>query len=171
MTKAEAAPGPVDAIVMRLRALVRALVDGGENEDDGDQVLLDADLDGRRYILIRMAAVDRKQTSLSPREIEIVRLVAEGHPNKVIAAVLEISSWTVCTHVRRIFAKLGVTSRAAMVARATEFGGPIDVALASPSSRKSNGGGAANLDLRVSAAGRQLGAPDISKGPAMALSR
>jgi hypothetical protein len=44
-------------------------------------------------------------------------MVAQGHPNKVIAAVLNISCWTVCTHLRRIFAKLGVGSRAAMVAR------------------------------------------------------
>jgi DNA-binding CsgD family transcriptional regulator len=54
--------------------------------------------------------------SLSPREVEIARMVAQGHPNKVIAEVLEISEWTVATHLRRIFAKLGVTSRAAMVA-------------------------------------------------------
>lgn len=47
-------------------------------------------------------------------------MVAQGHPNKIIAAVLNISSWTVCTHLRRIFAKLGVTSRAAMVARLLE---------------------------------------------------
>jgi DNA-binding CsgD family transcriptional regulator len=44
-------------------------------------------------------------------------MVAKGYPNKTIAAVLEISSWTVCTHLRRMFAKLGVSSRAAMVAR------------------------------------------------------
>jgi len=55
--------------------------------------------------------------ALSPREQEIVRLVAEGHPNKIIAAELDISAWTVGTHLRRIFAKLGVASRAAMVAR------------------------------------------------------
>jgi hypothetical protein len=46
-----------------------------------------------------------------------VGLVADGLPNKCIGAVLEISSWTVATHVRRVFSKLGVTSRAAMVAR------------------------------------------------------
>jgi len=49
-------------------------------------------------------------------------LVALGHSNKVIANVLSISSWTVCTHLRRIFAKLGVGSRAAMVAHVAEIG-------------------------------------------------
>jgi DNA-binding CsgD family transcriptional regulator len=58
---------------------------------------------------------------LSPREIEIVRLVAKGLPNKTIAGVLEISPWTVATYLRRVFAKLGVGSRAAMVARLYEL--------------------------------------------------
>lgn len=53
---------------------------------------------------------------LSPREIEIVRLVGAGHTNKTIAVVLDISLYTVSTHLRRIFAKLGVSTRAAMVA-------------------------------------------------------
>jgi DNA-binding CsgD family transcriptional regulator len=53
---------------------------------------------------------------LSPRERQIVRLVAEGHVNKTIGAVLDISPWTVATHLRRIFAKLGVASRASMIA-------------------------------------------------------
>jgi DNA-binding CsgD family transcriptional regulator len=86
-------------------------------------VLANVDFDGRRYLLVRLPVVERKGVVLSPRETEIVRLVADGHPNKVIAAVLEISSWTVGTHVRRVFAKLGVTSRAAMVARMIEFSG------------------------------------------------
>jgi DNA-binding CsgD family transcriptional regulator len=87
---------------------------------------MDVDLDGHRYLLIRMPAVNLKAVSLSPREVEIVRLVAEGHPNKVIASVLDISSWTVCTHMRRVFAKFGVTSRAAMVARVAALGGTMD---------------------------------------------
>ena len=53
---------------------------------------------------------------LSPREQEIIRLVAKGHPNKVIADILDISPNTVATHLRRIFSKLGVASRAQMVA-------------------------------------------------------
>jgi DNA-binding CsgD family transcriptional regulator len=110
-----------------LRALILSLVSDGSCEDDGtEQVLMDIDLDGRRYLVIRMPAIERKSAVLSPREIEIVRLVAQGHPNKVIAAVLDISSWTVCTHMRRVFAKLGVTSRAAMIARLAECRGALD---------------------------------------------
>ena len=69
-----------------------------------------------------MPALDRRRVQLSPREQEIVRMVAQGQCNKIIADVLNISSWTVCTHLRRIFAKLGVNSRAAMVARLNETG-------------------------------------------------
>ena len=87
-----------------------------------EEVLVDAEVDGSRYILVRMAPLDRARVQLSPREREIVRMVAKGHPNKVIADVLNISSWTVCTHLRRIFAKLGVGSRAAMVAQLLELG-------------------------------------------------
>jgi DNA-binding CsgD family transcriptional regulator len=56
-------------------------------------------------------------TGLSPREQEIARMVASGYTNKQIASVLGISTWTVSTHLRRIFCKLDVGTRAAMVAR------------------------------------------------------
>ena len=54
---------------------------------------------------------------LSPRECEICRLVASGLTNKEIGAVLEISEWTVSTHLRRVFGKLEVHSKVAMVAQ------------------------------------------------------
>ena len=54
---------------------------------------------------------------LTPRETQIARLVADGLVNKEIATRLSISEWTVSTHMRRIFAKLGVETRAAMVLR------------------------------------------------------
>jgi DNA-binding CsgD family transcriptional regulator len=60
--------------------------------------------------------------ALSPREREIARMVARGYPNKASAGVLEINSWTVGTYLRRIFAKLNVGSRAAMVALLAEQG-------------------------------------------------
>lgn len=87
-----------------------------------EEILLDLDVDGVRYLLVRLPKATRPRVQLSPREREIVRMVAQGHPNKVIADVLNISSWTVCTHLRRIFAKLSVGSRAAMVARMLEEG-------------------------------------------------
>jgi DNA-binding CsgD family transcriptional regulator len=54
--------------------------------------------------------------ALSPREKEIVRLVMKGLPTRGIAQLLDISPWTVSTHLRRIFLKLGVNSRPEMVA-------------------------------------------------------
>jgi DNA-binding CsgD family transcriptional regulator len=54
---------------------------------------------------------------LTERELEIATLVGLGRPNKQIADKLHISEWTVSTHLRRIFVKLGVHSRAAMVYR------------------------------------------------------
>ncbi len=95
--------------------------------DDG--VILDADVEGIRCLLIRRPVSSVGATvRLSPREREIARMVAKGYPNKAIAAVLEISSWTVGTHLRHIFAKLGVSTRAAMVAKlpdVTRIGPPI----------------------------------------------
>jgi len=81
-------------------------------------VVLDVNVDGCRYVLTRTVPKPAPaQELLSPREQEISRMIAKGYPNKTIASVLDISAWTVCTHLRRIFAKLGVSSRAAMVAR------------------------------------------------------
>ncbi|HUP27144.1 MAG TPA: helix-turn-helix transcriptional regulator [Chloroflexia bacterium] len=88
---------------------------------DEQEILLDIEVDGSRYRLLRsQPRPSGPAISLSPREQEIARMVAKGYPNKTIADVLDISSWTVCTYLRRIFAKLGVSSRAAMVARLME---------------------------------------------------
>jgi DNA-binding NarL/FixJ family response regulator len=59
----------------------------------------------------------KKQIHLSPREQAIAQLVAEGLPNKVIAHQLQISQWTVASHLRRLFIKVGVSSRTAMIAK------------------------------------------------------
>ncbi|HHP7232249.1 MAG TPA: response regulator transcription factor [Xenococcaceae cyanobacterium] len=52
---------------------------------------------------------------LSERELQIATLVAQGLSNKEMATLLQISEWTIATHIRRIFMKLKVDSRAAMV--------------------------------------------------------
>jgi DNA-binding NarL/FixJ family response regulator len=59
---------------------------------------------------------------LTPREIEILALVAEGLANKEIAARLGISDHTVKTHLAALFAKLGVSSRAEAVAIGVRLG-------------------------------------------------
>ena len=82
----------------------------------GQAVLLDVEQGGLRCVVLR-AEADTVRVKLSPREQEIARMVAKGYPNKTIAAVLEISTWTVNTHLRRMFAKLDVHSRAALIAK------------------------------------------------------
>jgi DNA-binding CsgD family transcriptional regulator len=54
---------------------------------------------------------------LTARELQIATLVALGCPNKQVADKLHISEWTVATYLRRVFAKLGVDTRAAMTYR------------------------------------------------------
>lgn len=53
-------------------------------------------------------------TGLSPREEEVVRLVAAGLSNPAIAERLVISTRTVTTHLQKVYARLGIRSRAAM---------------------------------------------------------
>ncbi len=91
---------------------------GGEAMDK-PEIIFDIVLDdGHHYVLTR---APRSTVSFSHREWEIVRLIAQGMPNKQIALALDISQFTVATHLRRIFAKLNVNSRAEMMARAMEL--------------------------------------------------
>ena len=54
---------------------------------------------------------------LSPRESQIMRLVARGETNKAIADALKISPHTVDNHLRRVFLKAGEHSRTAAACR------------------------------------------------------
>lgn len=60
--------------------------------------------------------------SLTPREIEVIQLIARGEPNKGIARELGISEHTVKFHVGSILAKLGAASRSEALARAISNG-------------------------------------------------
>jgi DNA-binding NarL/FixJ family response regulator len=80
----------------------------------------------KRYIIAQNSISQNKKVVYDPdnpiemltqRELQIVILVAKGKVNKQIAEKLHISEWTVSTHLRHIFAKLGVESRAAMIFR------------------------------------------------------
>ena len=59
---------------------------------------------------------------LSPREIEVLRLMAAGKSNREIAEALFISRNTVSTHVRNILAKTGSANRAEAAAFAVRHG-------------------------------------------------
>jgi DNA-binding CsgD family transcriptional regulator len=114
---------PVDNLVRQLVAHATHVADSIPCGDDKSRrVLFDAEFDGMRCLVVREPKTTGARVSCTPREREIARMVAKGYPNKAIAAVLEISSWTVGTHLRHMFAKLGVSSRAAMVARILEAG-------------------------------------------------
>lgn len=70
---------------------------------------------------MRTARVRRnaRPMGLSSREAEIMALIAEGHSNGQIAALLVVAEKTVKNHVNRIYAKLGAGSRAAAIIRWT----------------------------------------------------
>ena len=71
----------------------------------------------------RLDVTDRvKEEPLTPREIQVLELVAEGLPNKAIAARLDISDQTVKFHVSSICGKLGATNRTDAVRRALRRG-------------------------------------------------
>jgi DNA-binding NarL/FixJ family response regulator len=63
---------------------------------------------------------DAPSTGLSRRELEVLRLLATGKTNRVIADELVLAVRTVDRHVSNIFAKVGVSSRSAATAYAYE---------------------------------------------------
>jgi DNA-binding NarL/FixJ family response regulator len=69
---------------------------------------------GLRYMSVSVAqrmADSLTRASLTSREVEVLRLVATGQPNKVIARELSIELGTVKSHVSAIMTKLGASSR------------------------------------------------------------
>jgi DNA-binding NarL/FixJ family response regulator len=77
-----------------------------------------------RKLMAQLAgrAGERPIESLTPREMEVLKLAARGYTNKAIAAHLGISDRTVQGHLANIFGKLHVTSRTEAVMRAVSFG-------------------------------------------------
>jgi DNA-binding NarL/FixJ family response regulator len=63
-----------------------------------------------------------RMPTLTPREREILAMLAEGLPNKLIASRLGISDHTVKTHLEAIFDKLSASNRAEAVAQAVRMG-------------------------------------------------
>ena len=80
---------------------------------------------GRRPLpddVARRLAARPAQSDITPRELEILTLIANGHSNKDVASALTISSETVHAHLRNVFTKLEVSDRTAAVMTAVRRG-------------------------------------------------
>jgi DNA-binding NarL/FixJ family response regulator len=75
------------------------------------ELQLDPVIARRLMSSLRAGRGDRPASELTSRELDVLRLVAVGKPNKQIAAELAISERTARTHVSRILRKLGLSSR------------------------------------------------------------
>jgi DNA-binding NarL/FixJ family response regulator len=102
-----------EALLVMLDRVEFGRIDMAKASDAGVALILEHN----QVRCVLVVGENSSRHSLSPRELEVARLIAGGFTNRTIGATLEISSWTVSTHTRRIFAKLGVSCRAEMVAR------------------------------------------------------
>jgi DNA-binding NarL/FixJ family response regulator len=73
--------------------------------------------------LVAARAAEQTDPELTPREREVLALLADGLPNKLIARRLEISEKTVKAHLTRIFQAIGVTDRTQAALWAQRNGG------------------------------------------------
>ena len=73
-------------------------------------------------LLNKRRAIEAQLERLTPREKEVLRLMAEGHPSRSIAAELGISYTTVRTHIRGLGSKLAVHSKLEAIVKARELG-------------------------------------------------
>jgi DNA-binding NarL/FixJ family response regulator len=112
----------VEAVRLGARAVVLkeaapdTLVDSVRRVHLGEQCI-DRDTISRAFerVLQREASAQQATSILTPREIEIVRMIAEGLRNRAIATRLSISEGTVKIHLHNIYEKLGVDGRLALV--------------------------------------------------------
>ena len=64
-----------------------------------------------KRLMAEVAGTRRSLTALTNRELEVLKLIAQGNDNRTIAAQLTLSEKTVKTHVSNILSKLGVADR------------------------------------------------------------
>ena len=93
------------------RRAVRTVAEG--------QLYIDAQLAGR--VIGRGNRRREDRATLSRRELEVLKLIARGLPNREIAATLGLAEKTVKNHTSRIFAKLDVESRTQATVRALDL--------------------------------------------------
>jgi DNA-binding NarL/FixJ family response regulator len=78
--------------------------------------------EARRSVIAAKLSERLHADGLTPRESEVLGLLARGKPNKLIGAALFVSEVTVKSHVQSIFRKLNVLSRTEAIAVATRKG-------------------------------------------------
>jgi ATP/maltotriose-dependent transcriptional regulator MalT len=112
--------GQFDAVVTASRAyplLIEVAVRSGHGDFVADLLQRSNDFDlARRYGLKMRRAPQSDTPPLSPREREVLELVAGGRTNEEVAGLLFISPVTVKAHLRHIYEKLGVRNRVEAVA-------------------------------------------------------
>ncbi|MER7243573.1 response regulator transcription factor [Kribbella sp. NPDC000426] len=86
------------------------------------QSIVDAEVQRRLISGATTKPVEPADTGLTPRELEVLRLIAEGLSNTEIARHLVVSEATVKTHINHLFAKAGLRDRAQAVAYAYRLG-------------------------------------------------
>ena len=99
-----------------LVAAVRRVSEGGE--------WFDEDVSGRalRRLVDREAGREEAAELLTPREVEMVRMVASGLRNRAMAEHFQISEGTVKTHLHNVYEKLGLESRLELATYARKKG-------------------------------------------------
>ena len=89
--------------------------------DEGQHLIAVREIAGRAGLAGQLWA-RRARMGLSPRELQVLQLVAEGRPAPEIATALFVSTGTVKTHLKNIYGKLGARDRASAVAEALRRG-------------------------------------------------
>jgi LuxR family maltose regulon positive regulatory protein len=119
--------GRTDAAVVEARRAIEVLtVLGATLEMARARAVLDSATepvtDCETALRGKRGAAEEGKKALTPREIEILRLISTGLNNQAIAARLFISEHTVHRHVANTLGKLNVSSRSAAVAQAARLG-------------------------------------------------
>jgi DNA-binding NarL/FixJ family response regulator len=106
---------PKTSRVSEMLAALRIVMQGGIYVPPAPDALAAADI-------AASSEADPALLGLSPRQVDVLRLLIEGHSNKAIGRALDVSESTVKTHLLSIFRKLGANSRTQAVAAAARMG-------------------------------------------------
>ncbi len=98
----------------RLLESIRELFEGGDPMSPG--------IARKVVLMFQKAAPPKEDMQLSVRQLEILKMLAEGHSYKACAATLDVGLDTIRSHVRKIYERLHVHSRSEAVWKALEGG-------------------------------------------------